>query len=362
MIHVSCPPAPIDFAGEPIRLREVAALRSWLSLPQAERGPAPLTERRQVELPYLIGRLEVVFLCKCAFCETRLEPGKGKLMFYRPIGSGKSQTDGSARGYTYPWLAWDWSNYYYTCRDCLDMRESGFRVTEQHAVGDVLDLERENATAYYWEEKPLLLDPRIDVPVKDLDFTEDGWISARDNAKRGQYTIANLRLNRPALVDKRKEDAQQFKRLWLLARKAFFDDPTGAAPDVVGLAAALAAQCQPNMPFAGMKAYLLLEWLISESKVAMDSGNQFAAALKREPWLQVYQAAMTTLWLEKPIDSRLQASEDKSAIYGQGQMASGTTQANAFQIIYIKGDMYQIGSVNGGTISIGSGGGPPKGG
>jgi hypothetical protein len=359
---VSCPPAPIDFLCEPIRLREVAALRAWLSVPQSERGASPLTERRQVEVPYLVDRLEVIFMYKCAFCETGLEPGKGKLMFYRPVGSAKAQTDSSGRIYSYPWLAWDWSNYYYACRDCLDMRESGFRVAEQHAIGDVKDLDRENATAYYWEEKPLLLDSRIDVPIKDLDFTENGYIAARDNAKRGQYTIANLRLNRPALVDKRKEEAQQLKRLWLTARRALLDDPTGATPDVVGLAKTLAAQCQRSMPFAGMKAYLLLEWLIGESKIATDSDNRFAAALKREPWLQVYQSAMTTLGLEKPIDSHLQVSEDTTAASGQGQIGSSGTQANLTQIIYIRGDMYQIGSINGSTISIGPGGGAPKGG
>lgn len=350
MIHLEVGPAPDEFLNGALRRGELDAIRAWLSYPPDMRPLAPATAGRHRNMPSLMGMLEVGFAHKCAFCETGIPPGKGEIMFYRPVGSPGVKTD-SSKSYYYPWLAWDWSNIYLACRDCVELREAGFKVKTK-AIPDVIHLEQENAIPYYQVEEPYLLDPWIDIPIAFLQFTENGDITARDEAERGRYTIRNLKLNRSFLVQKRKQEAQDFKRLWLEARMASLENPTTIAPSLVELVGRLAARCQHGTPFAGMKAYLLLEWLTGETKIALDSAGFFAAAIQREPWLQVYQSAMETLGLEKPSDARMQVSADKPTQATPTHTDSGSTQANV-TYIYIKGDMYQIGSISGGQIAVG---------
>ena len=285
MIHVEVGPAPDEFLNGALRRGELDAIRAWLSYPPDMRPLAPATAGRHRNMPSLMGMLEVGFAHKCAFCETGIPPGKGEIMFYRPVGSPGVKTD-SSKSYYYPWLAWDWSNIYLACRDCVELREAGFKVKTK-AIPDVIHLEQENAIPYYQVEEPYLLDPRIDIPIAFLQFTENGDITARDEAERGRYTIRNLKLNRSFLVQKRKQEAQDFKRLWLEAGTAWMADPSSAAPNVVELTTALTVQYRSSKPFAGLKAYLLMEWLLGEEMVARRKDNPFAAARGREPWLRI---------------------------------------------------------------------------
>lgn len=352
MIHVEVGPAPDEFLNSSLRKREVEALRAWLGKLADVLLPAPALAGRYYSVPGLLGKLEAAFAHKCAFCESAIAPGEGAIMFYRPVGSPGGKVD--AKSYYYPWLAWDWSNFYLACQDCVLVREAGFKVV-QKAVPDVSHLDRENVVFYAAVEEPSLLNPRIEAPVAFLQFSENGEIGARNGAERGQYTIGSLKLNRPALVQKRKEEAQKFKQLWLAAGTAWTADPNSAAPDVVDLTTTLTAQYRSSKPFAGLKAYLLMEWLLGEELVARRSNNPFAAAREREPWLQVYQAAMETLGIQESTDSPVRVSDERSTPTVQGQSAVGVAQASTIQVINIQGDMYQIGSISGGSIIVGRG-------
>lgn len=349
MIHVEVGPAPDEFMNTPLRKREVALLRTWLDSPADGRPPAPALSGRYRSVPGLLGKLEAAFAHKCAFCEAGIAPGAGEIMFYRPVGSPGVRID--PRAYYYPWLAWDWSNFYLACRDCMLVREPGFKVM-QKVVPDGSHLEQDNAAFYAGLEEPYLLNPRIDTPIAFLQFSENGEIQAREGAERGQYTIATLKLSRPVLVQKRKEAAQAFKQLWLAARTLSLADTPDGAPLLVEAVRMLAAQCQGSTPFAGMKAYLLIEWMVGETKIALDSAAYFAAAIQRAPWLQAYQAATTTLGIQKRSGAQVQVSVERPVAAEVAATGSGSTQASV-TYIYIKGDMYQIGSIRGERVTVG---------
>lgn len=348
MIHVEVGPAPDEFINTPLRKREVGLLRTWLDSPADGRPPAPALSGRYRSVPGLMGKLEAAFAHKCAFCEVGIAPGAGEIMFYRPVGSPGVRIDPSA--YYYPWLAWDWSNFCLACRDCMLVREPGFKVV-QKAVPDGSHLEQENAAFYAGLEDPYLLNPRIDTPIAFLQFGENGEILAREGSERGRYTVANLKLNRPALVQKRKEAAQTFKQLWLAARTLSLADTADSMPLLIEAVSMLAVQCQGSTTFGGMKAYLLIEWIVGETRIALDSASYFAAAIQRAPWLQAYQAATATLGIQKRSSAQDQISVERPAAE-LASAPSGSTHTSVTHI-YIKGDMYQIGSIRGERVTVG---------
>jgi len=347
MIYITRKPAPPQFYQMEWRTRYLRIIRQWLQQPPDQRStPSPI-DLRGDKVRQLLPLVAELFAHKCAFCEARIEPVQQRLMYFRPQGNVQP----ASNEYHYYWLSFDWSNLYLACRDCFELRGSEFPVENPRVTAHVSHLDRENAYPYFLEERPLLVDPCLDVPIEYLHFDNEGRISSTKGS-RGRYTIKIFDLNRDQLVKVRKQEAQQLKAKWLEARKQMIEREGKIDSELVTRVDVLTAACDRSAQFAGMKAYLLLEWLISETRIALDSADIFGSAIEKEPWNRLYRTAMATLKIEKP-----RALFDQSDIDNAGpsiKMPSSSDIAKTeITYIYIQGDMYQIASITHSNVAIG---------
>lgn len=348
MIYVKRKPAPQAFYQLEWRTRYLDSLRQWLQQPPDQRMAPPPLDWRGDKVRQLLPLINELFAHKCAFCEARLEPGQQRLIYFRP----QKDVQPVSSHYHYHWLSLDWSNLYLSCRDCLELRGSEFPVANLRVTVHASHLDRENAYPYFWEEQPLLLDPCLEAPIKHLDFHENGEITARSRSIRGKRTIEIFELNRTSLVEKRRQAAQQLKTVWRAACERLIHNAGNIDANLIALVDQLAAMCDRSAPFAGMKAYLLLEWLHSEMTAADDSASVFCTAIEKEPWLNVYQKTLETLKLEKPPEVLEQVETYKSTKPIKTAVST-VIQETEIAHIYIYGDMYQIGSISHSTVGVG---------
>ncbi len=164
-------------------------LRDFYDLPQGQRL------QRSVPFEASIwgqarNTLKALFHGKCAFCESQLDTAAiGYIEHFRPKGGAKGEHGEYAPDH-YWWLAYEWTNLYYSCQVCNFSKGSRFPVRQRAkllATGD--DLQREGR---------LLLDPCIDDPDVHLLFTDDGYV--RGITLEGQATIDVFNLNREGLI------------------------------------------------------------------------------------------------------------------------------------------------------------------
>jgi len=143
---------------------------------------------------------------KCAFCETdALTVSPGDVEHYRP----KAAVEGEATHNGYYWLAYNIENYLPSCGNCNSSgKMNKFPVSGTRAYGP-----NDQLTA----EQPDLLnpfDPNDDSPSKHLEFVvgdvENPVCTVGSTTHRGIQTIAILRLNREALVDRRSRELGLF--------------------------------------------------------------------------------------------------------------------------------------------------------
>lgn len=348
MIHIQRNSAPPDFYQLEWRTRYLKTIRLWLQQPLEQRGtPAPI-ELQGDKVRQLLPLINQRFAHKCAFCETRLKMNQQMLMYFRPQGN----VHPPSAEHHYYWLALDWSNLYLSCRECFLLRGSEFPVEQPRVIAHVSHLDRENAHPYFLAEQPLLLDPCVEVPIEHLDFNENGTIATRNRSPRGKRTIEIFELNRDSLVEKRRHEAQQLKTIWREARKQTIESTGNIDGNLVALVDKLEGACDKSAQFAGMKAFLLLEWLNSAMTAADDSADIFCAAIEKEPWKRVYQKTLETLRLEKPLEAFDQVDARKPA-KTITESVSTIIQKTGVTHIYINGDMYQIDSISHSNVAIG---------
>ena len=133
---------------------------------------------------------------KCAYCETPFRNPKDSLDRFRPKG-GALGLKGDYSPDHYWWLAYDWANIYPSCSICNKLKGPKFPVEGARApVGTPLSA---------IQEQRLLVDPFADNPMVDLDFLDNGNVIPR--SKAGDVTIATFELNRPDLVEARRDVA-----------------------------------------------------------------------------------------------------------------------------------------------------------
>lgn len=183
--------------------------------------------------------LIALFFGKCAYCET----SRGSALnveHHRPVanaGGGRKPLP-----HHYAWLAYDWENLLLVCQTCASLKRNLFPLNGGRA--DVLaTLARTRA-----QERPKLLDPGYDRPNRHLDFTLDGLAHGR--SKRGADTIRLLELNRPGLIEERRNAFQQFHR-----------EIATATRDPVAVAQVLRRIGEDEAPFAGSQRILRYRFL-----------------------------------------------------------------------------------------------------
>jgi len=249
MIHVDRSRVPMPVALEKAGVIETQeALLKVFSKPEAvsrgERFPFKI-----YQLPNVREALVELFNNKCAYCETALPSWQpGDVSHFRPK-SGVVGNEGQYYPHLYYWLANDWTNLLLACTVCDRTRfQEGYKVGKGSRFPLEDEAQRAQQPGEESREKPLLLDPCVDSPEQHLVFGEDGMVYS--STPRGQTTIAVLDLNRPALVEARKEAAVELETIL----KSISEDPNQVSSGILALTDA-------SQEFAGMKRQLVGTYL-----------------------------------------------------------------------------------------------------
>jgi uncharacterized protein (TIGR02646 family) len=192
---------------------------------------------------------------KCAFCESIFEAtGYGDVEHFRPKGGYKQRETDQLKRPGYYWLAYEWSNLFYSCQLCnqqfkrnLFPLKDGRRRARAHT---------HNLT----KEEPLLVDPsRLD-PALFIEFRRER-AHAVNGCREGETTIAVLGLNRQELMDargKRLRDLEVLVECCALLRKVLALAPEPALSErLQKYEGELQASTQTTGPYAAMaRAFL----------------------------------------------------------------------------------------------------------
>ena len=178
---------------------------------------------------------------KCCYCESKFEyVYSGDVEHYRPKGAANIGTTKIWPGYY--WLAYDWSNLFFSCAAC-----------NQHYKRDQFPLvvEARRCRDHYGDveaEEPLILKPSgPQDPRNHIIFRCDLPVGVTE---AGKETIRVVGLDREELSLKRFAHLKMVKHLYDAAR-LLYSDPT---PEVVlvlnGIRSALTALKSPTAEFS----------------------------------------------------------------------------------------------------------------
>ncbi len=145
---------------------------------------------------------------KCAFCESKIEHiSYGDVEHFRPKGGVKQASEAPLIRPGYYWLAYDWSNLLLSCQLC-NQRHKGnlFPLADPAARA-------RNHRADIDGESPMFIDPASDAPETLLGFRAEVAYGL-DDGGRGDATQKALELNRPALLERRRDLYQQLRALF----------------------------------------------------------------------------------------------------------------------------------------------------
>ncbi|NIG54863.1 hypothetical protein [Chitinophaga sp. Cy-1792] len=163
-----------------------------------------------------ISELELIYHCKCAFCETNTLAGASfRVDHFRPKCNVKD--DAQSKGYY--WLGYEWSNLILICEKCNLSKSNKFPIDGTRiyhplfsAANKVNDSCRLITGAMLIAEYPRLLNPEVDDVEAHFGFDPDGSIIGVTD--RGKATIEVCDLNREALkLDRKKIIDGLFSRL-----------------------------------------------------------------------------------------------------------------------------------------------------
>ena len=151
---------------------------------------------------------------KCAYCESKLgHISYGDVEHFRPKGGFTQQRGQSLSRPGYYWLAYEWSNLLLSCQLCnqrykknlFPLLDPAFRVDNHH--GDIR------------QESPLFIDPSEEDPAAFIGFRAE-VVRGVDSAGRGETTRVELDLNRPDLIERRRDRFVLHERLFDIVRLA----------------------------------------------------------------------------------------------------------------------------------------------
>ena len=147
------------------------------------------------------------FRKKCAYCEQEVGDSEGGLIdWFRPI-FGAEREAGLIDPNYYMWLAGEWENLYWCCRQCNNLKRNLFPALIEARLGDsVNQLRRKNEAT--------LLDPCHDRPEKYFRINSKGELQSRDESQRANVTIGLLSLNRGELCAARSNALKHFIHVW----------------------------------------------------------------------------------------------------------------------------------------------------
>ena len=142
---------------------------------------------------------------KCCFCERKIG-AEGDVEHFRPKGGfcqGKRTSVGKPGYY---WLAYEWANLLWACPICNQRFKQNYfplRDPATRAVSHQVDVT---------QEEPLLINPSETDPALLIGFRQEVAYSIGGNAQ-AKATIEVIGLNRPNLIEERREHLTHLKRL-----------------------------------------------------------------------------------------------------------------------------------------------------
>nr|AGU10135.1 hypothetical protein [uncultured organism] len=133
---------------------------------------------------------------KCCYCESLFtDTSYGDVEHFRPKAGYQQLWEGPLHKPGYYWLAYEWSNLFFSCQICNQEYKGNYFPLANHATARA-KTHHDNIG----QEQPLLLNPALDTPANHLTFVGDaiGVIDAR-----GKASIQGFGLDRPELIKSR---------------------------------------------------------------------------------------------------------------------------------------------------------------
>lgn len=246
MIHVKRPLAPPIFKSPAWRQEQKRAKEFFAKQATSARLQHHF-EFKLYRLPEVRSALLHLFYGKCAFCETAYTSTLPMdVVHFRPVG-GAIGADGKVSPLHYWWLANEWFNLYSVCAECNRSKGSRFPVNGPRAPIQATESEIR-------EEKALLMDPCFDYPEYDFIFDPAGKVASK--TARGLKTIDTFNLNRPALVERRRQHGRALLSHWKLS--TLFTGPRVSQPELGILNDFLS----PEREFIALSRSCLQQWAI----------------------------------------------------------------------------------------------------
>lgn len=144
---------------------------------------------------------------KCAFCEAKVSHiAYGDVEHFRPKGGWQQGINDDLRQPGYYWLAYEWTNLLFCCQLCNQQGKKNLFPLQRPSTRP--KCHRDNLAS----ESPLLIDPAAEDPQRHIGFRSEVAYPIR-RSKRAKTSIEAFRLNRPALIEQRRDYLIPFQRL-----------------------------------------------------------------------------------------------------------------------------------------------------
>lgn len=174
-------------------------------------------EQRRYNFPFdkeILGKLKPIlherFHGKCGYCEIKIpSPEYGTVDRFRPHNGVRDNKEYFKD--LYWWLAYDWDNLIYSCRECNQYKANYFPLKDEKTR--VIKKEEDLKS-----EQFLLINPCVDDTTKHI-LSDYGTIDGID--EKGHQTNDLLRLNRIDLLNKRVKAVEEMKRVIKKAESEF---------------------------------------------------------------------------------------------------------------------------------------------
>jgi uncharacterized protein (TIGR02646 family) len=235
----------------PLTLRDRGSALTAALCAHVEAGGRPEFDRNVYGATDVKQALRTAQHDKCCFCEAKLGHTQfGDVEHFRPKASAHHADADPVVGYY--WLAYDWRNLYLSCEVCNRRHKRGRfplanpaqRVSSHHRSAD-LDAER-----------PMFIDPGCEDPTGAIEFRRE-YAAPVEQSPRGSATIDALQLNRPELVEHRRERRQLLLVCLGLLRTALRRAPSEDDQDLLTILELLSTAATARGEYSSMTRSML---------------------------------------------------------------------------------------------------------
>lgn len=216
------------------------------------------------------------FAQKCVYCETvqQGENSNFRLFYYRPFPNEVGLKN-RQKALHYLWLSWQWPNMYLACPSCYNQYLNNARPfpIKNQLAHPAMCKSYEELFQITWlneTEQPLILDPCYDNPVDHIQYAlKEDCVDLKGLSDRGEITISVLHLNREVLRHARRREADHFEeQIHTIEQLALNGVLKQENID------SILSACAPGASFAGLKRYILQQWLDKHQQEANDNKLQ----------------------------------------------------------------------------------------